>query len=365
VVDIKELIERAMTATDTEPAVRALLAAGPQALTQVMAVVNAESSTFLPALYEVIRRSTYPEAVPILIGNADSPSAGVVRSIFLALGASGDPAAMAFVVGRLTDSTELVTTRAAAAEALYGSEVPDAAAALHSVLEEQRADLGDEEWLPLLLVNTVTALATMNDHSGASALYRLFGSEYDSGRSLAVRAFRIVLDDETFVHLAEAAKDSSAEVRRAVIDPLFLLGAPAAAELLLQMATEDHDYEVRYNSVIRFGDMMGLALSGPDDLPFAREKWQEIHGDLAPEVCYRFGDPITLDSLLEEFAEEEQLRTSVAEELRCITGIDVPSIHVAEGVVAVHEAVSGVPFTTGHVHKWGHPQPMPAMSWPT
>lgn len=363
-LDIAELIEQAMTADDAELPVRALLAAGPQALAQVIATVNAESNTFLPALYEVIRRSTYPEAVPILISNAGSPSAAAVRSIFLALGASSDPAATAFVVERLTDSTELITTRAAAAEALYGSDTPDAADALHAILEEQRVDPSDEEWLPLLLVNTATALATMNDHSGASALYQLFHSEYDSGRALAVRAFRIVLDDETFIHLAEVVKDPSAEVRRAVVDPLFLLGAPASARLLLKMAIEDDDHEVQYNSTIRFGDIMGLALSGPDDLTFAQEKWQEVHEDLASDVCYRFGDPITLDNLMEEFTEEEQLRTSVAKELRCITGIDVPSIHVAEGVVAVHAAVSGAPFTTGRVHKWGFPKPMPITSLP-
>jgi HEAT repeat protein len=362
VVEITELIEQAITEADPESAVRALIAAGPEALAQVMAAVNAESNAFLPALYEVIRRSTYPEAVPILIDNADSPSTGAVRSIYIALAASGNRTAAEFVIERLTDSTELVTARAAAAEALYGSDIPGATAALHTVLEEQRVDPSDEEWLPLLLVNTAIALATMNDHSGATAIYKILRSKYDTGRALAVRACRIVLDDETFVHLAKAAKDPSVEVRRAVIDPLFLLGAPASAKLLLKMATEDDDHDVQRNSTIRFGDMMGLALSGPDDLSFAQEKWQELQEDLASEICYRFGEPITLDSLVEEFTDEEQLRTSVAEELRFLTGIDVPSIHVAEGVVAVQEAVSGAPFITGRVHKWGYPQPMPITS---
>jgi HEAT repeat protein len=365
VVDITELIDQAITTDDAEPVVRALLDAGPQALTQVMTTVNAESNTFLPALYEVIRRSTYPEAVPILISNASSSSAAAVRSIFLALGASSDSLASAFILERLTDSKELVTTRAAAAEALYGSDIPNAVETLHTVLEEQRADPSDEEWMPLLVVNVATALATMNDHSGARALYRLLRSEHDSGRAMAVRAFRVVLDDNTFIRLTDMADDPSAEVRRAVVDPIFLLGAPASAKLLLRLAAKDDDYEVRYNSMIRFGDIMGLALSGPDDLSFAQEKWQELNEDLMSDVCYRFGDPITLDNLLEEFSEEEQLRASVAEELRLTTGINVPSIYVAEGIVAAQEAVSGIPFTTGRVHKWGYPQPMPLISLPS
>ncbi|WP_066952287.1 HEAT repeat domain-containing protein [Streptomyces lushanensis] len=359
--EFDNLIQQAMADEDAEPAVRGLVEAGPEALRQVMEYANEQARFHLPALYDVIRRSTYPDALPILLANAGAAGSGVMRSVFYALARSEGVGALDFVVERLTDVSEMSSTRAAAAEALHGSSSADAREALSTVLAEQRNEPDNPEW-PLLLVNTVTALATMNDHSGATALYPLFDAEHDTCRALAVGAFRIVFDQHSLDHLSRALDDPSAEVRRAAVDPLFLIGSPKAAGLLLQGGEGDEDHQVRYNSTIRFGDIMGLALGGPEDLPFAREKWREMGEDFAPAICYRFGEPISLDNLVEEFIEEEDLRGSVAEELRLITGIDVPSVYLRDGVEDVQRTVLSVSFTDGRIYKWGYAQPMPHSS---
>jgi hypothetical protein len=360
VTDFDELIQQATSAEDAEPAIRALVDGGPAALRRVLEAANAQAGRHLPALYQVIRRSTYPEAVPILLPHADAANNQLARSVFLALSGSNEPDATGFVLDRLADRRELPTTRAAAAEALYGSTNPAAVKLLREVIEEQRTDPDNPEW-PTLLVNAVTALATTNDHSGAKALYALLRSEHETARALAVSAFRIVLDEDTLRELHAAFDDPSTEVRRAAVDPVFLIGSPAAAELLLRQAENDDDHEVRYNSTIRFGDIMGLALGGPEDLPFAREEWQGTGPELDRDVCYRFGDPITLDNLLEELADEATRREELAEELRIVTGLDVPSIYVQHGLASVQRAVGELPFTAGRVQKWGHPQTMPRL----
>jgi hypothetical protein len=361
VPDFAELIQRATTADDPEPAIEELVHGGPRALQEVLA---AAATSYQPALGEVIRRSTYPEAIPVLIASNGGPNYERTESIFRALGtasARGDARASAYVLERLSDRSELSTTRAVAAEALDGSTNPTAGPALRAVLDELREHPEDTPG-PFLLVAAATALATMNDHSGATALYTLWGSEYSTARAMGARALRIVIDGDAFERLTRAAADPDAEVRRAVVDPVFLLGAPASARLLLRLAEDDQDHEVRYNSTIRFGHILGLVLSGPGDLDFAREQWEEARAGLDEGTCYRFGDPIDLKELVAEFVEEEPMRPQVGEELRILTGIDAPAIQRTEGVEGVQHAMADVAFTVGRVHKWGYPQPMPRMT---
>ncbi|MFI1017818.1 HEAT repeat domain-containing protein [Streptomyces sp. NPDC020965] len=347
----------------TERAVRALAAAGPDALRHVLTVADEQADRHHPALYEVVRRGTYPEAVPVLIPHAGSVATGVVESVLHALARSGEDEGPAFVVARLTDRAEPFLTRAAASAALQGVSDTAAGDALREVLAEQRGEPDEPEW-PLLLVNTATALAMMNDHSGATALYPLFAAGPETGRSLAVAAFRLVLDEDTPHQLSRALDDPSAEVRAAAVDPLFLIGSPTAARLLLRRAAEDGDPQVRQHALIRFGDIMGLVLNDAEDLPFAREKWEERGEGLDPAVCHRFGGPVTLGDLVEEFTEEATLRAGVAEELRLLTGVDVPAVLARDGLEAARRSVRDVPFTAGRIHKWGHAQPMPPMPPP-
>lgn len=356
--DIDDLIRAATTEAQAGPAVRSLIAAGPAALRRVVEVSNEQSRLHLPALYEVIRASSYAEAVPILLASARGGSYGTLRSSLQALAASGDQSARELLITLLTDRTELTTRRAAAAEALYGSPDPEAATALRSVVAEQEQELDNPEW-PQLLVQAVTALATLNDHGAAPALYRILDIEYDTGRALAVKAFRIVTDSQSLRQLERVTGDPSAEVRRAAIDPLFLIGSPACAAILLRLAEEDQDDEVRYNSMIRFGDIMGLALAHPEDLPFAREEWRAAREHLQADRCYRMGEPIALGNLLEQFRNEETLREDLAEEMHIITGVDVPSTFAGQGHAAALRSVADVSLTPGRLYKWGHPRPVP------
>ncbi|MEU5595125.1 HEAT repeat domain-containing protein [Streptomyces sp. NPDC020298] len=352
--------EAAEDTARAERAVRALLAAGPGALRRVLTVAEERANRYHPLLYEAVRRSTTPEAVPVLLAHTGAGPFALVAAVLYALARSGGDEGPDRVEAALADRTAPYSTRAAAAEALQGAARPATAEVLRAVLAEQRREPANPEW-PLLLVNTVVALATTGDHSGAAALRPLLTDRPESGRALAVGAFQGVLDEDTLHQLTRALADPGAEVRRAAVDPVFLIGSPAAAALLLRSAREDPDDQVRYNALIRFGDITGLALSGaPEELMFAEEQWRELRDALDPAVCHRFGVPVALADLLEEFTDEESLRTSVAAELRFLTGVDVPTTYIRHGLDAALRSVRDVPFAPGRIHKWGHPRPMPA-----
>ncbi|MGW4956541.1 HEAT repeat domain-containing protein [Nonomuraea sp. NPDC004186] len=363
----EDLVHEALAAEATgataraERAVRDLLTAGPGALRRVLTVAEERANRYHPLLYEVVRRSTAPEAVPVLLAHTGAGPFALVAAVLHALARSGGNEGPERVEATLADRTALPTTRAAAAEALQGTTRPATAEVLRAVLAEQRRKPDNPEW-PLLLVNTAIALATTGDHSGAAALHPLLADCPESGRALAASAFRSVLDEDTLHQLARALADPGVEVRRAAVDPVFLIGSPAAAALLLRSAREDPDDQVRYNALIRFGDIAGLALSGdPEELPFADEQWRELRDALDPAVCHRFGVPVALTDLIEEFTDEEPLRASVAAELRLLTGVDVPTAYTRHGLDAALRSVREVPFTPGRIHKWGHPRPMPPL----
>ncbi|WP_341716245.1 HEAT repeat domain-containing protein [Micromonospora sp. FIMYZ51] len=356
--ETQRLIHESLVADNPERLINELVTSGPDALQQVLAAAHTKANRYLPSLYEVVRRSTYPAAVPVLQRNVDIGNYATVSSVLWALAHNDEASALDIALQHLTDPGALFTTRAAAASALYGVKQPAATQALHATLAEQQTDPDNPE-LPLLLVNTATALATTNDHSGAPALYRLMESDHETARSLATTALRIVIDQDALRQLATALADPSAEVRGAAVDPVFLIGSPAAAELLLRRAEDDSDDTVRHNSLLRFGDILGLALGGLDDLSFAQDEWATTRSELDQDVCYRFGEAITLENLVEEFTEEEQLRERVAEELQIVTGIDVPSIFKQGGIDAVRIATAEASIRPGRVHKWGYAQPLP------
>ncbi|GLF99090.1 HEAT repeat domain-containing protein [Streptomyces yaizuensis] len=344
-----------------ERAVRDLLAAGPEALRRVLATAVERPDRHHPVLYEVIRRSTTPEAVPVLLTHTGAGPAALAASVLYALARSGGDEGPDRVEATLADRTAPPTTRAAAAEALQGAARTGTDETLRAVLAEQRREPVDPEW-PLLLVNTAIALATTGDHSGAAALHPLLASPHEAARALAVGAYRLVLDEDSPHALARALADPGAEVRRAAVDPVFLIGSPAAAGLLLRSAHEDPDDEVRFNALVRFGNIAGLWLSGDaEELPFADERWSELRETLDPAVCHRFGVPVTLTDLVEEFTDEERLRPSIAAELRILTGADVPAAYARGGIEAALRTVRDVPFTPGRIHKWGLTRPMPPL----
>ncbi|MFI6289390.1 HEAT repeat domain-containing protein [Streptomyces sp. NPDC051018] len=360
------LIQEALAAEDADESERAeravhdLLAAGPQALRCVLSAAVERADRHHPSLYEVVRRSTGPEAVPVLLAHTGAGPHALEAAVLYALARSDGDEGPDQVEAILADRTALYTTRAAAAEALQGAARPAAGEVLREVLAEQHREPENPEW-PLLLVATAVALATTGDHSGAAALRSLLASPHELARAMAVGAYRLVLDEDSLRLLARALADPGIEVRREAVDPVFLIGSPAAADLLLRSAREDLDDQVRYNALIRFGDIAGLALGGdPENLPFADERWRELRDTLDPAVCHRFGVPITLADLVEEFTDEELLRTSVAEELRLLTGVDVPTAYARHGLDAALRSVRDVPFTTGRIHKWGHLRPMPS-----
>ncbi|HEY9411633.1 MAG TPA: hypothetical protein VIP77_18785 [Jiangellaceae bacterium] len=357
--DFDELITRA--ANEERAAIESLVVAGPYALEAVLHAITARKPSFEPGLFEVIRRSDYPEAEPILRAHADAKSSGVVKSVLYSLARIGDPG-LSFVVERLRATDELPTTRAFAAESLYGASAAGVADALRAVLKEQSEHPDDDPEWPLLLVNTATALATLGDHSGSAVLYRQFEAAEESARALAVKAFRVVVDGDSFHRLGPMLADDSPEARAAAVDPLFLLGTPAVAALLLERASSDRHEQVADTCVIRFGDILGLALSGVEDLEFARDEWRSVEDELDPNMCYRYGEPLTVANLAEDFAEEERLRDSLGAELLFITGVDVPGISRTDGPDAVAAALEGAEIEAGSLCKWGRPQPMPAMS---
>ena len=360
-MDIAELIETARAEPEAEQYVEQLLDAGPGALEEVLAVAG-RSEQYEQALYDVIERSTDAADVPVLLQHTDSESMGVVRSVFRALVSSADGTAPSTVLAVLQDRSAMSTTRAAAAEAFYGTGDATAQAALRDVVGTESVDPSDE-W-PLLPVTAAMALATTGDHRGVESVAAALWSEHDTARSLALSALRIVTGPLALTWLAAAAEDGSPEVRAAVVEPLFLLGAPASVDILLDLAARDGDSDSRQDGLVRAADIVGLEVSGLDDLPFAQEEWGRRRPDCDPDTCYRFGVPIQLSDLLEEFDEVERAREGIANELRTITGIDVPSVYrrSRSSMDAVHTALGSVDFDAGGLYKWGHRQRMPRLA---
>jgi hypothetical protein len=48
-------------------------------------------------------------------------------------------------------------------------------------------------------------------------------------------------------------------------------------------------------------------------------------------MCHRYGVPIDLKDLLDDFAEGRNVRPAMVEELQILTGVDVPDIYEESG----------------------------------
>ncbi len=277
-----------------------------------------------------------------------------------ALGRSGDHRAVEPLLSLLTDESRFDASRSCAAEALgeLGElAAPEASGALHACIESRRAGLADEEW-PVLLVNCAVALAKYGDHSAAGDVVDALRSPILTARSLAADGLRVVTGPGDFDALAAALRDDeSREVRRAVIEPLFLHGTADAARALVA-ACDDPVDDVAMTARTRLGDLIGEQLDYDDAAEEADALWRPHEADFATRICHRFGRPLRVLDVVSAVDTEPNRWTDLTSELTVITGLPVGELLETGGATALRARVAELDLADGGYFKWGRQQPL-------
>jgi hypothetical protein len=272
------------------------------------------------------------------------------------LGRSGKKQALELLLELLLDIRRGDVERALAAEALGQLGYRESGDALRRCVDAKRSELEWEEW-PVLLICSAVALAKLGDHGACDAVLDALRSVMPTARSLAADGLRIVTGPGALDALAAAVHDRSREVRRAVIEALFLYGTVGAVEALI-VACDDEVDDVALQALLRFGDVVGVTLADDDGAEEAGAVWAKHRNDFAPGICHRHGRPFRISDLLADLHNRPPRQADLIAELTVVTGLPIEDLLRGGGMDAVAERLPAVQYPAGGFYKWGLRQPL-------
>src|SRR5262245_19455933 len=341
---------------------------GPAALPRILEAVR-DDPRASDVLSHVVGDAVGPAEVPLLAALSLNADVGLSQFPIQALGASRRPEALNPLTTLVAEPGPLVMRRRVAVEALAELRdlraVPSLVAVVHELAPDEdgarafagASGLGALDHLRLLL-DAVVSLFKLGEPRFAHIAVAIAGSPVKGAdeaerwniRAHAAHTLWIVTAPGMLQALRSGLTTEHAELRHNAAYALYHLGTVVAVPDLLA-ATASSDETLARAATNQLHSLIGSSLlASPTDLS---RDWRVRAPDFTPDVCYRDGRPIEIDTLLGALNDEHR-RPWLIEDLGLLTGIDFTTA-TAAGAVAwwrslAHRQAPGV------LLKWGYPQ---------
>ncbi|MFE4829911.1 HEAT repeat domain-containing protein [Streptomyces sp. NPDC056672] len=350
-MNIPDLVERARgTGGDAAAAAGLLVTAGAAALpaiTEAMSDPWSETGELFDAL-----TSVYSEAdIGTLVDALGSRRIQIFQAALCALGKRTDELSRSVLLERLQNPQELPSRRADIARVCGESGGPNGVSVLRAVLEESLSRPRAVEVPPVLTIESAVALAKLGDFSAGVHVVPFLGDDFPPTAALAAEALKIAVGAGMIDALTQTVERPSSEVRIAAIDPLFLLGVPAAAAVLARGLRSDVP-DVRHNCRVRLNDVLGTTFSDSDRELLALEVHAaETLATWDEGTRYRAGAPFLVGTLAELARPGNPRNDEIAQEMLLATGRRVDFPYRFDACVELGERLP----RRGALYRWGHP----------
>lgn len=254
---------------------------------------------------------------------------------------------------RLEDSTENSISRARLARACGDigdtAAVPTLRAALADSLTVRRAP----DDVPRLTLDVVVALAKLGDFTEGHHAVALLADRYPPTCGYAAQALRVAVGPGMVDGLAGLVQSERLEGSQDAVDPLFLVGTPAAVQALIDAASSTDDPTVRNNALVRSNDILGTAFSStPEDLGRLQGHWSQVSNSYDENTRYRSGEPFSVPGLLSLVTTNSRRNNEYLEELALAVGRRFTR-HDELGAT-MRAQLSEEFAETGAYYRWGH-----------
>lgn len=203
---------------------------------------------------------------------------------------------------------------------------------------------------PVLLVESILALAKLGTFTHGEHLLSLLEDPYVPTRSMAVQAMETAISERMLNGLTSRLADSASEVRLAAVQSLFLLGVPATLEpLLWGMRCEDAD--LRNNCRVRLNDISGESFA-EDDVDALQARCAEMASLCEPDLRYRSGEPFSVSGLMRLVQPGNPRNSEILRELELATGTHF-SMRSCSSPAVQADVESRFPLRRP-LYRWGH-----------
>ncbi|MFD8969709.1 HEAT repeat domain-containing protein [Streptomyces sp. NPDC059568] len=349
-MNIPDLVERACgTGEDAAVAAELLVAVGAAALPAIVEAMRDPWSD-TGKLFDVLT-SIYSEVdVGTLVDALGSRQLQVFQAALRTLGERADEQSRNVLLERLQNPRELPSRRADIARVCGESGDPNGVSVLQAVLEESLSSPGTAEVPPVLTVESAVALAKLGDFSAGVHVVAFLGDDFPPTAALAAEALKIAVGAGMIGALAQTVEGPSPEARIAAIDPLFLLGVPAAAAVLAHGLRSD-DPDVRHNCRVRLNDVLGTTFSDSDrELGSLEVHAAETLATWDESTRYRAGVPFFVGTLAELVRPGNPRNGEIAQEILLATGWHVDVSDQFDADIELGERFP----QRGTLYRWGH-----------
>lgn len=343
----RDLIETVrLGGTEADRALAQLVKRGAAIIPDVVHAIESVTNWLeLGELGEILPHIHTPEAVPALLEVAGKPGT-LGMSALKALGRSKDKQALSGLLTLLQDDSLSEFRQRNVVAALgnlgYADAVPDLNRFMQEMVKGAATDPQDikrfidaaqeqktiDEETLRLAIEVALASAKLGHHHYyplVAALTNYHSENASMGddevvRLEAVDALQIVVGPGMIDVLASVLKNGrSSEICENALWALFYLGAKEVVPILIDQATNGKKPLIISEALYLLKEMVGD--SSFDTAQAAQTWWQDKQTEFQSGICYRFGQPINLTTLVHRL-ESSQNRVLLGRELNIITGVD-------------------------------------------
>jgi HEAT repeat protein len=398
-VTLDQWLEEAKRRALSAEALASLLAQGPIVLPPLLDAIYAGTRAQKANLSRVIAKMRGVDAVTALIPLLQNGEGRVRSAAAEALGRSGDARAVDPLTTQLLDRDQRTYVREAAASALGELGHQGAIPTLLYVVEEILPDPNDSEavarliarererspddWIAMssrwlrLLISILVALAKLGGQALSPIVIDLMGFHFeeDPDSSFAQRVREEAIAESIYL-VGPGLLDALRTARRrepsgddvidfGILSALFYLGLRESVDEFVDCFADG--YPVGHSPAEMLGRIAGLVgETPPEELDALEAWWQARRGQFVPGVCYRWGEPLDVATLVDHLPGELPIQTSMLlDELTVITGEHFgPDYTLPPGrqeqdridKAKVWAERNALAFEPGALYKYGHRQ---------
>lgn len=308
-VNIAKLIESAGDQKLRSKLSSEIASEGKAAVEPLVNAIRAQTgpSQLLP---DVLLQIRDPEAADSLLALIGDESISLRLASLRALGYLGNRSAVPTLEKYLQDEEKTSTVRELAAQSLGELRSDSSRVPLATVMS---AAMQSKEYE--LSIACAISLAKLGDNSGFATIKDAANlKSKPTIRAAAAAALKYVTGPEMREVLKRALEDKNVEVRRACLEPWYLLGNVVAGHALAS-AAYDRDHEVAFNAPIY---LCRMTKATPPEKKIDAW-WKDLMKTYKADTCYRLGEPIRL-SLFHELLDIEGAKEDVIREVSIYTG---------------------------------------------